>query len=183
MYNDPIVLIQAGVSLDFKSESPITSNAVRKTKCTVYARRNELIFLHGNSRLDLLGRLAKGLLIVAFAALFFYPEKLPLTESMIQILIYAGFAIYALVPKLLKSRPKDITPETIEKLAFEGSITRLYWRELINIEAPSRVKAAFLKPAELDQGYQTILLGLTEDAFTQAVSVVKGEVFFSDELE
>ena len=183
MYADPIILIQEGVLLDFKSDSPVTTGQIRKTKCSVFARKGELIFLHGNNSLQIISRIIKGLLIIAGAVLILYPEAIPLGENIIQILLYASFGLYALLPKLLKTQSKSLDAETIEKLSFEGGITRLYWRELLSTEIPSRGKAGLLKPAELNQGYQTILLGLSIESFQTAVAVVNGQVFAEEEPE
>ena len=181
MYAEPIVLIQEGVSLDFNSESPITTAGLRKTKCTVFARKGELIFLHGGNKLQIISRLVKGLLFVACGVFILLPEEIPLSENVTQILLYTAFGLYALLPKLLKTKTKTLDSETVEKLSFEGGITRLYWRELLSIKPPARGKSVLMKPAELDQGYQKILLGLSAESFQQTVAVVNGEIVFEEE--
>jgi len=175
MYDGAIALIQENVVLQFKSESPITTANKKKLKCSLYARQGELIFLHTADRMGSVLKALKFLLVVGLVAAYFLSEQLELSEDMVKMFLYAGFAIYAIVPKILKRRKNELTPENLEKLDFEGQITRIYWRELLSTQAPSRVKAAFFKPAEFDQGYQTLMVTMNENSYHQAVGIAKGD--------
>jgi hypothetical protein len=174
VYTDPIALIQEGVVLDFKSESPITTSNFKKTKCTLFARKGELIFMHSRDKLGAVLKLLRFGILATLAVMYFYSDQLQLGDTSKTIIMYGGFALYALLPKLQNSKSKTLTAETLEKLDFEGQITRLYWRELLHVTEPSRTKAVLSKPAELDLGYHTLLVHLSDESFQQAVAIASG---------
>jgi|GEM_PF-6517921 len=176
-------MIQENVLLEIKSDAPITSGQALKQRGQLFARPGQILFLSTGRTGSLASGIIKAVLLAVFALLFFAPEKLPfdLSEEVIQLMIYIGFGVYAIIPRFFKKKPKNLTAESIEQLAFEGTVTRIYWREVLTVVPPGGAKASFLKSAELDLGYQKIALSLTEDAFLRAVSIVEGDAHFAPE--
>ena len=183
MNAQPLVLIQENVLLEIKSDAPITSGQALKQRGQLFARSGQLLFLSTGRSGSLASGIIKAVLLAAFALLFFAPEKLPfdLSEEVIQLMIYVGFGVYAVIPRFFKKKPKNLTEENIEQLAFEGVVTRIYWREVLTAVPPGGSKASFLKSAELDLGYQKIALSLTENAYFQALSIIEGDAHFDAE--
>ena len=185
MNEQPLVLIQENVTLEVKSDAPITSGQALKQKGQLFARPGQLVFLRTGNGGSLMSAVVKAAFFGVFALLFFAPEKLPfeLSENVIQMLIYAGFGLYAFIPRLFNKKAKTLTEETIEQLAFEGAVTRIYWREVLEAVPPGRAKGKFLRFAELDLGYQKLALSLNEATFLHAVSVMEGNAGIFAEAE
>ena len=185
MNEQPLVLIQENVTLEVKSDAPITSGQALKQRGQVFARPGQLLFLSTGRSGSVFSAFAKIFLLGVFALLFFAPEKLPfeLGEEVIQIVMYLGFGLYALIPKFLNKKPKNLTEETIEQLAFEGVITRVYWREVLEAVPPGHSKNKLFTSAQLDLGYQKLALSLNEATFLHAVSVMEGNTDIFSEAE
>jgi hypothetical protein len=176
-----ITLIQEGVVLDFVSDAPITVAGKKKLKCTLYARHGELIFLHKEEGLSFFLKILKFGMMAVLVGAYFFSDLIDLDESKVKMLLYAGFGIYAILPKILKRKEKELTQENLETFDFEGIVTRVYWRDLISVQAPKRIKLTSANQAEFNQGHQRILAKMSEESFREASAIANGDVLFADD--